>query len=155
MKNPRLIAIAVIVIAAVLVGAFTYHPKESSIAKCGIYRNDKTVSIGSKKIQAEVTMNPAEMEQGLGGRACIEANQAMLFVFDKPGRYAFWMKDMRFPIDIVWIDANHKVVGLDIDVAPSTYPDVFVSEKPAQYVLELQANRSKALDITLGTPVNF
>lgn len=132
-----------------------YSPKDPSEQQCGSYRNDKTVTINSTKIKAEVAQDPAEQAKGLSGRPCIENNQAMLFVFERPDQYKFWMKDMKFPIDIVWIDANRVVVGLNIDVSPSTYPDYFTSEKPSQYVLELQANRSKELGVTLGTPVNF
>ena len=154
MKNWRLAAAAVVVVTVGLAAFLTYSPKQGP-GRCGGYRNDKTVTISSSQIKTEVASNVAEREKGLSGRPCIGPDKGMLFVFDKPGRYPFWMKDMLFPIDIVWIDAGHKVVGLDIDVSPSTYPDLFVAEKPAQYVLELQANRAKELKIDLGTPVNF
>lgn len=147
---------AAVVVGAVLVALLTYGPNEAQKPKCGVYRNDKTVSINSANIKVEVVKTAAEAEKGLGGRPCIERDQGMLFVFNKPGRYSFWMKDMRFSIDIVWISPERKVVGLEIDVSPSTYPDRFVNkDNPAQYVLELPANRSKNLGITLGTPVNF
>ncbi|HEY5549600.1 MAG TPA: DUF192 domain-containing protein [Candidatus Saccharimonadales bacterium] len=155
MKNLRPIAAATIVVVAVTVALLAYNPRDISEQGCGPYRNDRLVRFGSVQISAEVANNVADRAKGLSGRPCIEPNQSMLFIFDKPGQYPFWMKDMKFPIDIVWIDANHKVIGLDTDVAPSTYPDAFVSEKPAQYVLELQANRSKDLGITLGTAVKF
>ena len=155
MRNWRLVAAVTIVAAAVLAAFLTYSPKSGQDTKCGPYRSDKTASINSKAIKAEVVSTQAERAQGLSGRPCIETNQGMLFVFDKPGRYPFWMKDMQFPIDIVWIDADHKVVGLDINVDPSTYPDYFVAEKLAQYVLELQANRAKDLKVDLGTQVAF
>jgi uncharacterized membrane protein (UPF0127 family) len=154
-KHLRLVAVAGIVTATVLVALLTYGPEEAPGQKCGVYRNDKTVTVGTTEIETEVVQTEAERAKGLSGRPCIEPNRGMLFVFDKPGQYPFWMKDMKFPIDIVWVDANHKVIGLDIDVAPSTYPHAFVSEKPAQYVLELQAKRAKDLNIGLGTTVNF
>ena len=156
MKNLQLAAAMAIVVAAVLVASLTYQPKEAPGPRCGPYRNDKTVTIDSVKIKAEVVQVPAELEKGLGGRPCIESNQAMLFIFDKPSHYAIWMKDMHFPIDIIWISSDYKVVGLEIDVSPSTYPDRFVNkDNPALYVLELRANRAKELNISLGTPVNF
>lgn len=155
-KYLRQVITGLVVIAVVLAALLTYQPKEASGPKCGLYGDDKTVTIGTEKIKAEVVQTPAEREKGLGGRPCIESNQAMLFIFDKPGRYAIWMKDMRFPIDIVWINYDHKVVGLEIDVLPSTYPDRFVNkDNPALYVLELQANRAKELNVGLGTPINF
>lgn len=62
---------------------------------------------------------------------------------------------MKFPIDIIWIGTNHKVVALEIDVNPNTYPDKFQNKAPAQYVLEVKANKSRELNITLGSQVNF
>lgn len=148
------IGLAIVLIAAVL---FSQHHRSSvSYSACGPYRNDKAVSINSQKIDAEVVKTPADLQNGLSGRPCIMKNQGMLFVFDRPSHYAFWMKDMRFPIDIIWISSGHKVVGLEENVSPNTYPDKFVNkDSPAQYVLELQAGRSSSFNIQLGTPVNF
>jgi len=128
----------------------------AAVSVCGPYRNDKTVTINGQQIQAEIASSATERQKGLSGRPCILPNQAMLFTFSQPGHYSFWMKDMKFPIDIAWISPDKKVVGLEIDVEPSTYPDSFVNkDQPAQYVLELKANRSKTLNINLGTPVKF
>ena len=155
MKSWRWVGIAAIATGVVLVAFLTYSAKNPSSSKCGSYRSDKTVKINSSETKVEVVSTGADRAQGLSGRPCIAADQGMLFIFDKPGRYPFWMKDMKFPIDIVWVGEDHKVVGLDINVAPSTYPDLFVPEKPAQYVLELQANRAKDLKIDLGNSVSF
>ncbi|MBI4033860.1 DUF192 domain-containing protein [Candidatus Saccharibacteria bacterium] len=157
-KQLRLVVVAVLVIAAVVAAVLFSGQDNVSMPKqvCGPYRNDKAVQIGSTQIKTEVASADAERAKGLGGRPCIESDRGMLFVFDKPGRYPFWMKDMRFPIDIVWISPNHRVVGLEVDVLPSSFPDRFVNkDEPAQYVLELQANRAKDLKIGLGTPVDL
>ena len=155
LKNWRLVAAVAVVAAAVLIAFLGYSQKDNPAQKCGPYRNDKAVSIGTGKLKSEVVSTQADRAQGLSGRPCIEAGQGMLFVFEKPGKYPFWMKDMKFSIDIVWMDANKRVIGLDTNVSPSTYPDLFVSKEPAQYVLEVQANHSKDLKVELGTPVSF
>lgn len=156
LKNLRLVAVVAILIVAILVVALTHHSPKISSSKCGTYRTDKIVQIGSTRINAEVAKSVSDQDKGLSGRSCIDANQGMLFVFNHPGYYAFWMKDMRFPIDIVWIGADHKLAGLQINVAPSTYPDRFVNKDHlAQYVLELQANRSKSLHLGYGSTLNF
>src|SRR3990167_703443 len=118
MKKLRLLATVVVVVVAALVALAAYESKE----KCGTYHNDKTVSVNSEEIKAEVVSSPSDRAQGLSGRPCIEADQGMLFVFEKPGKYPFWMKDMKFPIDIVWINADKKVIDLDVNVSPATYP---------------------------------
>jgi uncharacterized membrane protein (UPF0127 family) len=91
----------------------------------------------------------------LGGRACIGPDQGMLFTFNKPGQYDFWMKNMKFPIDIVWVNENKMVVSVSPEVEPKTYPKTFTSNKPAKYVLELHAGRAQQLNISEGTNLNF
>ena len=151
--------IAVVVVLALVLGES--KPQQSSshsnavTSACGPYRTDGTIQINGARIYTEVAKNSAEFTKGLGDRPCILPDQGMLFSFTKPGRYPFWMKDMKFPIDIIWIAANHKVVAMEINESPSTYPDRFENQAPAQYVLELKANQSKALHIAIGTPVSF
>jgi uncharacterized protein len=80
----------------------------------------------------------------------------MFFAFTKPGQYPFWMKGMKFPIDIIWITSTHQVAAIEVNESPSTYPaSKFVNKIPAQYVLELKANRSKELRMAIGTAVSF
>jgi uncharacterized membrane protein (UPF0127 family) len=135
---------------------FDSHRSKTNSA-CGSYRKDKVVTISHQTLNAEIAASRSQHEKGLSGRPCILAGQAMLFVFDKPGQYPMWMKDTKFPIDIIWVSADHKAVGVERDVKPSTYPDSFINKKenPAKYVLEMKANRSTELGITLGTPISF
>jgi uncharacterized membrane protein (UPF0127 family) len=147
-----------VVVTALAVGekATPKLASKQAVSACGPYRNDRTVTVNGATIQVEVPRTAAAFAKGLGGRPCILPNQGMLFAFTKPGQYAFWMKDMKFPIDIIWIGADHKAAAEEIDLSPKTYPDRFINkDRPAQFVLELKANRSKELNISLGTPINF
>lgn len=119
------------------------------------YSVDKRVVVGLASLNAEVADNDANRQIGLSGRTCIPANTAMLFVFDEPAKYAFWMKDMRFAIDIVWLDADKKVVHIEQDVSPETYPKTFTSSEPALYVLELRSGRAVELGLQRGSTVTF
>jgi uncharacterized membrane protein (UPF0127 family) len=155
-----IIGLAALVVIILAVTTFSHDQPKPVSSPCGVYRTDKVVRISSETINAEVASTDASRTQGLSGRPCILPNQGMLFVFDKPGFYSFWMKDMKFPIDIIWISPEHKVVGLERDVEPSTYytkNPFFINDKThiAQYVLELKANRSTDMHMTLGTPVTF
>lgn len=165
LNNPRFIwpalalGLAAIVIVAIFgSGTSKPQPKPNAAASaCGHYSNDRTVQVNGQTFNTEVPANQAEFNKGLGGRPCILPNQAMLFPFKQPGQYAFWMKDMKFPIDIIWINANHQVVANKINLQPSTYPNSFENPQnlPSQYVLEIKANRSQELKISLGTVVYF
>ena len=150
------------VIVAVVTAKDDSKPKaaKAPASACGQYRKDGSVMINGQTFETEIAKNSAEFEKGLGGRPCILDNQAMLFGFTKPGQYKFWMKDMNFPIDILWINSVHRVAAIEIDVQPSTYHSqnpYFINDPqhPAQYVLEINANQSKKLNIKLGTSVSF
>jgi len=155
--------IAGIVLVAVVAAALIIGPSETKNKNqvsqaggvCGVYRHDSQVRINGKTFDVELPRNPDAFAKGLGGRPCITDSEGMLFRFTKPGQYSFWMKDMKFPIDIIWIGADYKVAAVEIDEKPSTYPDKFVNQKPAQFVLEVKANTSKQLKIEIGTPVTF
>ena len=104
----------------------------------------------------EVADTTQARAKGLSGRSCIGQNEGMLFVFNQPGFYEFWMKDMKFPIDIIWIASDHRVVWLKSKVQPSSYPQKFVNQgSAAQYVLELASGRALNLLVDPTTTVNF
>ena len=72
----------------------------------------------------------------------------MLFVFDEDGDWGIWMKDMQFPIDILYISQNGSVVSIDANISPNTYdtnpPEVFYPPLAVRYVLELPAGFAAA-----------
>ncbi len=93
--------------------------------------------------------------RGLSGAPGLGTNEGMLFLFDYPGKPAFWMKDMLFSIDIVWISKEWKVVDITEGLSPESYPDTVTPRADAQYVLELTAGTTQALSITIGQSITF
>jgi uncharacterized membrane protein (UPF0127 family) len=79
----------------------------------------------------------------------------MLFVFPTPGLYGFWMKEMEFPIDIFWLDAQGHVIFIKKNTDPSSYPHVFYSERSASYVLETVAGFADAHSVALGAKLEL
>lgn len=96
-----------------------------------------------------------ERQQGLSGRKSLGQHEGMLFVFDIPAQHRFWMKDMNFPIDIVWIDSNFTVVDITHSLSPNTFPQAFAPTLPAQYVLEIPAGSAEKFGITVGQVLVF
>lgn len=96
-----------------------------------------------------------ERSQGLSNHPGLYPGQGLLFVFDREGQYSFWMKDMRFAIDILWINAQGHVVTIAHGVTPDTYPKAFTSDSPAQYVLEVPAGFALTHNIRVGSQVVF
>lgn len=113
------------------------------------------VYIDGKPIFATVVDTPETRAKGLSGRKSLAANEGMLFIFPDDGIYGFWMKDMLFPIDIVWISADKRVVHVDSDVSPITYPRVFEPPLPVRYVLELPAGKAKEYNALPGSNVGL
>lgn len=92
--------------------------------------------INKKEIELLLALKSEEIIKGLSGKKSLEENQGMLFVFEKPDRYGFWMKEMNFPIDIIWIDKNYKIIEITKNIKPDSYPKIFRPKKPAKFVLE-------------------
>lgn len=95
-----------------------------------------------------------ERLQGLSGKASIADNQAMIFVFDQPMQQCFWMKDMKFAIDMIWLNEAKQVVRVKQNVSPQTYPESFCADN-TKYVVEVGAGRADALGIETGKQLNF
>jgi len=111
------------------------------------------VEIGGREISVEIADEPDEQVQGLSGREGLPENEGMLFVFERPGFYKFWMKEMRFAIDVVWIGADWKIVGVSRNVLPESYPGAILPPARAQYVLELDAGLAAKYGLKPGDNV--
>ncbi len=96
----------------------------------------------------------AARQKGLGGRASMAPNAGMLFVFPAPGRQCFWMKDMRFSLDIIWTDSDKRVVRVVQNLPSASYPNVYCANG-AQYVLELNAGQAGRAQVTDGMVLHF
>lgn len=107
------------------------------------------------KINALYADSEEKKELGLSNREQIASDQGMLFAFDTIGVYNFWMKDMKFPLDIVWIDENKKVLGITADIQPESYPSIFISPESTKYVLEINAKNAEKFGIATGTILKF
>jgi uncharacterized membrane protein (UPF0127 family) len=111
--------------------------------------------VGDRAYQLEVVDTPAKRERGLSGRSSLASNQGMLFVFDSEVVQCFWMKDMRFSIDIIWLSTDKKVLHIEHDASPETYPNSFCPEVPGRYVIELPAGEAQKAKIEQGSTLHF
>ncbi len=115
------------------------------------------VLVGDVSIPVEVRQTPAELQKGLSGRPHLDANEGMFFVFKTKARHNFWMPDMNFPIDIVWITGG-KVVDIDHNVTnvfDPKQPVYYQPVVPVDYVLEVNAGFMKKNNLTVGSPVKL
>lgn len=113
------------------------------------------VFFGSTAVPVEVAATPEARVHGLSGRASLPTGSGMLFVFDNDGEWSFWMKDMKFSLDIIWANSAGRVVTVLPSVSPDTYPKRFSPSLPARFVLEVPAGFAREHNIYEGARMTF
>lgn len=107
-----------------------------------------------QEIKIAIADTERQRERGLSYIKSIPPNTGMIFLFDRPGDYPFWMKGMNFPLDIIWLKhRDHykfSVVTVHENVPSDSYPQSFTSDNPADAVLEINAFEAQALGIKEG-----
>jgi len=152
-KQLRRIIIGAIVIAVLihLLGGITdtlHRQREERESR-------ETVQFGTRKLHIERAETSRDREKGLSGRDFLDEEEGLLFVFDTADRYGFWMKDMNFAIDIIWLDEDGTVVHIEDRVVPETFPTVFWPVEPAKYVLEVSAGLRESSGVSAGYVIGF
>lgn len=117
--------------------------------------NINYVKINEQIIAVELVSDAELQEKGLSDREKLEENTGMLFVFKNSGVHSFWMKDMKFNIDMIWLDEAGKIIFIKKNVSPDSFPETFSSNKDAQYVLEVTAGFSEKNNLQEGNFVEF
>lgn len=109
------------------------------------------------EVEAELAQTPEERERGLMFRKGLEDHRGMLFVFPVAGFYPFWMKNCRFPIDIVWLSGDKRVVDIAASVPPceSEPCPTYGPMRRARYVLEVVAGTAAREGLSLGDVLAF
>jgi len=113
---------------------------------------------GKVSYQLELATNPLQQAKGLSGRESLGIDQGMFFVFDRPKIQHFWMKDMQFPIDVLWIN-NYEIIGISENILPPSSTDGKVermqSPAIADMVLEINAGQVEQYHIEVGDKIDI
>ena len=125
-----------------------------------LYVNDITqidgfIIVGNFKIPVSLARNETERIKGLSGTHSMPNKYGMFFIFDSSDYQSMWMKDMLFPIDIIWIDEDYKIVHMEKDISPDTYPKIFTAQIKARFVLELNAGMSTDYNLQTGDSISL
>lgn len=113
------------------------------------------ISVGEASLRAVIADTQEERTRGLSSRPSLSQEEGMLFVFEDEGKHSFWMKDMRFPLDILWIDKEKRVVEITLNVSPDSYPGRLIPSVPVLYVLEVNAGWTERNGIRIGDKMKF
>ncbi len=119
------------------------------------YSSKLSIVLNGKTFVLEVANTDATIKQGLSGHAPLADDGGMLFIFPTAGNYGFWMKDMLFPLDIIWINSNFQIVHVEQNLTPASYPTVYYPNADALYVIEINAGQTAKLNIHEGDTVQL
>ncbi len=109
------------------------------------------IAIGLNSIRITIADTETERSLGLSGTSSLPKRHGKWFVFNTPGKYGFWMKDMNYPIDIVWVRDDMIVSSVEENVLPESFPEVVYPKENIRFVLEINAFEARELGITTGT----
>lgn len=139
----KIFVIAVLIFSIIL---YVYLQNKHKCREIKIREFSACVAISDTETQREL---------GLSGTQPLSDNEGMLFVFQNPDTYGFWMKDMNYPLDIIWIDKHKTIVKIFDEVSPNSYPKIFYPDDPSLYVLEVKSGTSKKFFLNKGDVVDF
>jgi hypothetical protein len=113
---------------------------------------------GISRFQVEIARTPEELRKGLSDRPYLAPRNGMLFIFSKASIQSMWMPSMNFPLDIVWLDSNKKVIKIEENVQPCfqnkncmSYSSIY----PALYAIELNAGDASRIGLSVGLKLSF
>jgi hypothetical protein len=116
------------------------------------------ISINGYNVSMAIASTDEQRIRGLSGLEKLNENQGMLFLFDKPSKQGFWMNKMNFPIDIVWLGSNNKVVHIEKQLEPCKLflaCPVYNPQVDALYVMELRSGFADSHSIKNEMIINF
>lgn len=110
----------------------------------------KNVKIGSEQFKLEIAETQEKREKGLSERDTLPGGTGMLFDFKADGDWRMWMVQMRFPIDIAWLDSDGKIVYIKHNAQPGDYPEIYHAGSASRYVIEVPANTFRDQSVQAG-----
>lgn len=142
----RIILLTAITVIAVFLLSFEYGYHDSQV---------RTLDVSGRTYRLQTAVSPVVLQEGLGDRLNMPQDDGMLFVFKQPAQLCFWMKDMQFPLDMVWVTQQKKIDTILENVPVKSYPKSFCSHNKTLYVIELNAGEAVRSKLKPGELLNF
>ena len=145
---PRWVKLVVAVLIVIIGGTVVWWQ---------VQQNQSLVRLDSHSYHVAIMRTNAQLTKGLSGTDSLPSDQAMLFVFPGNAKWQMWMKDMNYPIDMVWLNNNDRVVATVKNAQPSSYNKanpsesvIFTPSQTAHYVIELPGGTIERTGIKNG-----
>jgi len=140
--------IALVVLSIVVLVAFVILP--------GMMQPTTDLRLGDGVFRARIAYNEVDRTTGLSEVKALNPGQALLMAFPSESEWSIWMKDMKVPIDIVWLDKDKKVIYIVKNASPDdSISRVFKSKTPAKYVVEIAAGTVDSKSIKVNSMATF
>jgi hypothetical protein len=145
----------VLIAGLAILGACGNHPSNPAGEN---YR--KITLPGGQTVNAEVLIRPQDILRGMMLRNALAPDRGMLFVHVKPGKYAYWMYNVRVPLDIIWMDKNRRIVEISANTPPCPESDGnkcprYGGKKESMFVLEIAGGMAEKYGLSLGQVLDF
>jgi len=141
------ILVGVLAVAAIVTALLARTPKQTPT---------NYVSINGRTVAVEIADTPASQSRGLSNHPPLAENQGMLFIFPDRQTRTFWMKEMLFPLDIIWLDGNRIVkISANLPAEGVSPSKIYSSDSPVNYVLEVNAGWADRAGVKIGELIDY
>jgi uncharacterized membrane protein (UPF0127 family) len=113
------------------------------------------ININGSVWNVDIAKTETDRVSGLSNKKILHNKTGLLFAFDKLGNQSFWMKDMLIPIDMIFFDSDWKIVLIESNLQPNSFPKIFGRSVKSQYVLEINANEANTYGLQAGNQAIF
>ena len=143
-------------IIAVVVGFIALAITQFGAGHFQLRMDGVSTALRGGTVHLDVADTPQARTQGLSGVTKLRSDEGLLFDFETDGKWGIWMKDMKIPIDILWLDKKGRVVYIVRDAQPElSTKKTFTPNEPARYVIELNAGAAERYMVRVGDIVEF
>jgi uncharacterized membrane protein (UPF0127 family) len=155
MKGLKLAVLSIAVISAGI-GSYIYYETGPERPLQG---NQTEIYFQDHRFNVEIANSSEERARGLMFREELGENEGMLFVYEEEADRSFWMKNTLIPLDIIFLDSNFEVINIEAAAPEPNTSDGnlqrYRSDRPAQYVLEINQNRSEEIGLEKGSELSL
>ncbi len=138
--------ITLLLLCIAVLGVYFYPQKTKSPTNTCVV----DIKLGNTTVRSKIAKTVNERARGLSGTSPLSNNEGMLFVFDFPDRHGFWMKDMKYSLDIIWFDENNKISFVKKNFTPESFPNVESPKTIGSYVLEVPSGFFDKNNLSVG-----
>lgn len=146
----------IIILLIIPLGALYLYTEHKGITLSEFFFEESTVMhIGDIPLHVDVANTDASRQRGLSGTEELAATNGMLFIFEESDYHGIWMKDMKYSIDVIWINEDLEVIGVTENLTPDSYPRVFEPPQRALYAVETNEHFAESFGIRVGDTVTL